>query len=314
MELRHLRYFVAAARAGNLHQAALKLHIVQPALSRQIQALEEELGTPLFERLPHGMQLTAAGQVFFEGAVRILDDVERLGTRAQRAARGQVGTLSIGFNDVGTRCRTIPESFRLFRLQYLEAELKLTLAKSQAQLAALEDGTLDAGFVFDRPPHLPQFEAFEVFRDNRSLVLPAAHLLAARADLRLQDLRGEDFVLTRRDQLGAGWDRMMAACRDGGLEPRVVQEMDNEQAIISLLIAGMGVAFLTESARPLLPRGLVMKRVADFSVPMTLELAWLRSNRSPLLRSFIEVVRAVHRQSGADLSAASAGPAAPSTA
>ncbi|WP_051953323.1 LysR family transcriptional regulator [Xenophilus azovorans] len=314
MELRHLRYFVAAAQAGNLHHAALKLHIVQPALSRQIQALEEQLATSLFERLPHGVQLTAAGQVFFEGAVRILDEVERLGTRTRRAARGQVGSLSIGFNDVGIRCPTIPESFRLFRLEYPEAELKLTLSKSQAQLAGLEDGSLHAGFVFDRPPHLPQFDAFPVFHDNRALVLPAGHPLASRDDLRLQDLRGEDFMLTRRDQLGAGWDRMMAACREGGLEPRVVQEMDNEQAIISLLIAGMGVGFLTESARPLLPPGLVMKRVLDFSVPMTLELVWLRTQRSPLLASFIEVVRRVHLRSGREVSSAAAAPAASSAA
>lgn len=311
MELRHLRYFVAAAQAGNLHHAAQKLHIVQPALSRQIQALEAELDTPLFERTAHGVELTAAGSVFHEGAVRILAEVEHLSLRAQRAARGQVGALSVAFNDVGTRCAAVPESFRLFRLEFPEAELRLTLAKSQAQLKGLEDGTLDAGFLLDRPPHLPQFEGIEMARDNRALVLPARHPLASAPEIRLRQLAGEDFVLTRRDQLGPGWDRILAACRAGGLEPRVVQEMDNEQAIISLLTAGMGMGLLTESARPLLSPQLVMRRVADFSVPMTLELVWLRTNQSPLLRNFVDVVRRVHRE---QLSTAGEAPAWPSVA
>lgn len=291
MELRHLRYFVAAAQAGNLHQAALRLHIVQPALSRQIQALEEELQTRLFERTSHGMQLTPAGDVFLDGAVRILADVERLGARALRAAHGQVGVLSIEFNDVGTRCPAIPESFRRFRSNFPEVALKLSLAKSQAQLAALEAGAIDGGFLFDRPPHLPQFAALEVAQDNRALVLLATHRLAQMDVLHLRDLRDEDFILTRKDQLGAGWARIMAACRAGGLEPRVVQEMDNEQAIISLIIAGMGVGLLTESARGLLPSGLIMKRVEDFSIPMKLEFVWLQSNRSTLLANFVDVVR-----------------------
>jgi DNA-binding transcriptional LysR family regulator len=306
MELRHLRYFVAAAQAGNLHQAALRLHIVQPALSRQIQALEDELATALFERTSQGMHLTPAGEVFLEGAVRILAEVDRLGTRTQRAAAGQVGALSIGFNDVGTRCPAIPESFRAFRTRFPDVDLKLTLAKSQAQLAALEAGDIDGGFLFDRPPHLPQFEALEVFRDDRALVLPASHRLAQAENLTLRDLRGEDFILTRRDQLGTGWDRIMAACRAGGLEPRVVQEMDNEQAILSLIIAGMGVGLLTRSARAMLPPGLVMQQVADFSVPMTLELVWLRSNRTPLLANFVAVVREAAR-GGAATSPPAAG-------
>lgn len=296
MELRHLRYFVAAARAGNLHQAAQRLHIVQPALSRQIQALEEDLGTSLFERTPQGVLLTAAGQVFFEGAQAILLEVDRLSQRTRRAARGQVGVLAVAFNDVGTRCPTIPESFRVFRVECPEVDLKITLAKSVTQLKALEEGSIEAGFLFDRPPHLPQYEGMPVFEDNRALVLPVSHRLAHAQTIRLQDLREEDFVLTRRDLLGTGWDRIMEACRAGGLEPRVVQEMDNEQAIISLLIAGMGVGLLTESARAHLPRELVMKQVADFSVPMVLELVWLRGNRSPQLGNFLDVVRRVHGQ------------------
>ena len=295
MELRHLRYFVAAAQAGNLHQAALKLHIVQPALSRQIFALEEELETPLFERTSHGVQLMPAGEIFLEGAVRILDDVNQLAARARRAAIGQLGTLSIGFNDVGIRSPAVPASFYAFRKAFPDAHLKLTLAKSPAQVAALEDGTLDAGFMFDRPPHLPQFDALDVFHDNRALVMPANHRLAGAAAIQLSDLRDEGFILTRQDQLGAGWDRVMAACRGGGLELRVVQQMDNEQAIISLVAAGMGLSFLTESARVILPADLVMRRVEGFSVPMTLELVWLRSNTTPLVSNFIDMVRATLR-------------------
>lgn len=125
-------------------------------------------------------------------------------------------------------------------------------------------------------------------------MLPLTHRLAQMPMLHLRDLRDlrdENFILRHKDQMDAGWSRIMAACRAVGLEPCVVQEMDNEQAIIILIIAGMGVGSLTESTRGLLPAGVVMKRVEDFSVPMKLEFVWLQSTPSTLLANFVEVVR-----------------------
>src|SRR5258708_14788680 len=99
MELRHLRYFVAVGDEQHYGRAALRLRVVQPALSRQIQDLEEEVGFKLFERLPRGVKLSPAGKLFLEDARRILQDVNEAAARAARVARGQSGTLRVGFSE-----------------------------------------------------------------------------------------------------------------------------------------------------------------------------------------------------------------------
>src|ERR1700730_11318912 len=96
MELRHLRYFVAVGDEQHYGRAALRLRVVQPALSRQIQDLEEEVGFKLFERLPRGVKLSPAGKLFLEDARRILQEVNEAAARAARVARGQSGTLRVG--------------------------------------------------------------------------------------------------------------------------------------------------------------------------------------------------------------------------
>src|SRR6202051_2108182 len=96
MELRHLRYFVAVGEEQHFGRAAERLHIAQPALSRQIQDLEREMGFVLFDRLPRGVRLNAAGKLFLTDARRILHDVDEAKLRAERIALGKAGTLRIG--------------------------------------------------------------------------------------------------------------------------------------------------------------------------------------------------------------------------
>src|SRR5260370_24392236 len=97
MELRHLRYFVAVGEAQHYGRAARQLHVAQPALSRQIQDLEREIGFPLFDRLPRGVKLSAAGKLFLEDSRRILAEVKEATPPAERVASGNAGTLRVGF-------------------------------------------------------------------------------------------------------------------------------------------------------------------------------------------------------------------------
>jgi DNA-binding transcriptional LysR family regulator len=99
MELRHLRYFVAVGEEQHYGRAARRLRVAQPALSRQIHDLEEELGFKLFDRLPRGVRLSAAGKLFLEDARRILQEVNEAADRAARVARGLSGTLRVGFTE-----------------------------------------------------------------------------------------------------------------------------------------------------------------------------------------------------------------------
>src|ERR1700692_4540676 len=114
MELRHLRYFVAVGEEQHYGRAAERLGIAQSASSRQIQALEKGLGLTLFDRLPRGVKLSAAGKLFLSDARRILQDVDEAKLRAERVATGKAGTLRVGFVEVFSWHGVVPDSFRRF--------------------------------------------------------------------------------------------------------------------------------------------------------------------------------------------------------
>src|SRR5437773_906423 len=148
MELRHLRYFVAVGEEPHYGRAAERLGVAQPALSRQIQDLEKELGLPLFDRLPRGVKLNAAGKLYLADARRILQEVEGTKLRAERVARGQAGTLRVGFVEALSWHGVVPDSFRRFRRQQPDVELDLHSMLSNQQVEAVQSGKLDAGFIF----------------------------------------------------------------------------------------------------------------------------------------------------------------------
>src|SRR6202047_2144435 len=136
MELRHLRYFVAIGEEQHYGRGAERLGIAQPALSRQIQDLEKELGFALFDRLPRGVKLSAAGKLFLSDARRILQEVEEAKLRAERVAKGKAGTLRVGFMVTISWHGVVPDSFRRFRRQPPAAELELHPMLSLQQIEA----------------------------------------------------------------------------------------------------------------------------------------------------------------------------------
>src|ERR1700720_3115743 len=137
MELRHLRYFVAAGEEQHFGRAAARLHLAQPALSRQIQDLEREIGFLLFDRLPRGVRLSAAGTLFLNDARRILQDVEEATRRAERIALGQAGTLRIGIATALSWHGMVVDSFREFRRRQPDVELVVRHLLSVHQVDAV---------------------------------------------------------------------------------------------------------------------------------------------------------------------------------
>ena len=144
MELRHLRYFVAVGEEQHYGRGAQRLRVAQPALSRQIQDLEEEVGFKLFDRLSRGVKLSPAGKSFLEEARRILQHVEEATRRAKRVASGQLGTLRVGFIESMSWHGVVPDSFRQFRERQPDAELQIKPLSSLEQIAAVRSGQLDA--------------------------------------------------------------------------------------------------------------------------------------------------------------------------
>ena len=292
MELRHLRYFMAVGEEQHYGRAARRLRVAQPALSRQIQDLEEELGFKLFERLPRGVKLSAAGKLFLEDARRILQEVKEAATRAARVARGLSGTLRVGFTENASWHGVVPDSFRRFREQQPDAELQLQPAASLEQLEALRSGRLDAGFVNFMPKSDLELDQFPVAIHHVELAAPKRHALTKLKKLRLRDLTDVPFVWFPRWANPAFYDRLMHECYRGGLKsPRIVQEGLNEATILSLVSSGLGVGWVVGTARWRSPESVVILPVVDLTMPLPLALAWRRNNTSTLLANFIAEVQ-----------------------
>lgn len=292
MELRHLRYFLAVGEEQHYGRAAQRLHVAQPALSRQIQDLESEIGFQLFDRLPRGVRLSAAGKVFLEDARLVLQQVSDATVRAGRVARGLAGTLRIGFTESASWHGVVPVSFRRFRQGQPDAELQLSPMSSLEQVQAVRSGRLDAGFVFNMSKVDPELDQVLVATQKLVLAAPKEHPLASRDGLLLRDLTEAAFIWFPRRQSPAYYDRLLQACSRGGLTaPRIVQEAVDQATMLSLVACRLGVAFVTDATRWRCPKDVVLLPVVDLRLAIPFSLVWRKGIRSPLLGKFVADVR-----------------------
>ncbi len=292
MELRHLRYFVHVAEEQHYGRAAERLRVAQPALSRQIQDLEEEIGFKVFDRLPRGVKISAAGKSFLVDARRILHEVNEAAARAKRVASGQSGTLRVGFVESVSWHGVVPDSFREFRERQPDAELQLKPASSLEQTEAVHSGRLDAGFVFTIANIGRELAQLPIASLSLMLVVPKGHPLTKFKNLRLRDLNNAAFVWFPRQESPAYYDRLMHECFRGGLKsPHIVQEAVNEATILSLVSCRLGVAFVSSATRWRCPESVALLAVTDLKLALPLALIWRKDNVSPLLEKFVAEVR-----------------------
>jgi DNA-binding transcriptional LysR family regulator len=292
MELRHFRYFAAVARHLNYREASRRLHVAQPAISQTILDLEEELGTKLFLRSHRKVQLTAAGTAFLGEVEAILKRAEEAKRLAQRAARGQVGLLRIGFIAPAT-ATILPPLVRAYRRQYPNVELQLHHMNPDDQLAAFDAGRLDLGLSRPLPPERrADFEEEVVYTDYLGAVLPPNHPLAKEKKIRLEKLAAEPFVLFHRAGAPGLFDEAVALCRRAGFSPKVRHEPDLLITVFILVESGLGVALVPGFARGLAQQKTIRRPLAVPSNPMPLCATWPRGSCPPTLEAFLEILRA----------------------
>ena len=292
MELRHLRYFVAVGEEEHFGRAAERLHIVQPALTRQVRQLEEELGCALFERLKWGVRLTEAGKSFLEEARRVLSDLGRGVDRTRLVAQGKVGRLRIGFSETATHGgEELPSILRHFRAGWPDVRLELFPSTSMSAVERLRNREVDVVFVYI-PPSNPRELGIHTIRVERVLLaLPLAHPLVTRKRVSLRDLREEPFVVPPRTAATLVYDRVLSACHTAGVTLKVVQEVNSYATMLSLVAGGIGLSFVTESAERTKPNGVVLRAVADLRVTAELFAIWRKDNKAPALQKFVEMIR-----------------------
>lgn len=291
MELRHLRYFVAVAEELNFTRAAAKLRVAQPALSRQIHDLEEELQTPLFERGRAGVQLTRAGRAFRLRARDILERTDAAANEARTAAGVISGRLTLGFPS-GVHLNHLAPVIDAFRQAHPNVEFDFEHGLPADQLKALRESRIDLGFV-TLPMRLDGFEHAVVWRVPVKVVLPSRHALAARREFQLADLRDEDFVFCTRESRPEFYDEFFRQCANAGFRPRIVKEVGGYPTnMLGLISVGAGLSVLPHFEQTERIRGIVWRPLAKPEVTVDFALVWRRTGGSRIIEEFVRLATA----------------------
>lgn len=248
MDLRQLKYFTAVAREGSFTRAAEQLHMAQPPLSRQIQALEEELGVTLLVRKSRPVRLTDAGRVFYEQALQILARVEQMQIATRRVGLNQRTVLNIGFV-ASTLYSGLPPLVRKLRKQAPELEVQLVELTSVQQIQALNEGRIDIGV--GRIPHSDPNVMGIVLREERlAVALPLGSALAASdAPLDMPQLHGQRLIVYPQAPRPSFADQVLGVFHAHGIRPGEIQEVREIQTALGLVAADFGMCLIPESAR-----------------------------------------------------------------
>ncbi|MEM7568432.1 MAG: LysR family transcriptional regulator [Pseudomonadota bacterium] len=290
MELRHLRYFVAVAEYGGISHAAERLRVAQPAVSRQIQDLEAELGAPLLLREGRRVYLTDAGRSFADNARKILADAEIAADEARRIAKGTAGEIRIGLLESAAWAGHLPLALNRYARAFPDVRMIIEPMGSVQQIDAILSDELDVAFAY-RQDNLNEATLNVVSLRQDDVVLAASTDLVFDRDgqLELEDIDGLPLVMFPRMAAPAYYDRLFQALRDIGLKPYVVQEVQTESTMLSLVSAGVGCAFVnaTNIQRP--PRRVQFRQVKGLSVPIEF-LCVTRKRPGILTQSLLDIV------------------------
>jgi len=290
MELRHLRYFTAVVESKGYREASRRLHIAQPSISQAVSDLEDELGLKLFSRTGRNALLRPEGEMFYADAVRILQQAETAILTAKRAAQGKVGRLSIGFIGSAT-LSFLPDLIRRYKLEYPNVKLALHDLYPVELDQACDRGEIDIAIT--RTLSLEGSKSRQsrvLLRDPLVAVLPRSRKLKSKK-IRLADLANERFILFHRKGAPVVFDTIVEACRSQGFSPRVENEPNSMQTILSLVEAEEGVAIVPASTSNLRSNGVQFVRLVP-ELYLDLIVAWRLGEASAVLRTFLDFLTA----------------------
>ena len=293
MELRHLRYFVAVAEAENVLRAATqKLHVSQPAVSRQIRDLEDELGAQLFERTGKSVRLTDAGLLFLKEARAVLERTDEAVRNVRSFAQTGESELQIGYTPA-LRARIVSPTLRAFQQVMPKVHVKLHDWSSEKILSGLRDGRLQLAFII-RPSKRGGFRDLrfeELLREQVRLAVPAEHPFARRRSVSLADAAQESFVgLTREDfpDYHAYLAAIFAPVKN---KPRVIEEHDSMTSVISAIEAGTGVGVSIDALGHSFGSSVKLVRLTPEPKPFSFGIAARKGKLSPATEKFCQFAR-----------------------
>jgi DNA-binding transcriptional LysR family regulator len=289
MDLRQIRYFIAVAEDEHFGRASERIHIAQPALSRQIQLLEAELGVMLFERLPRGVKLSAAGRTFREHCRQILIDLSHAVSETQAVARGESGMLKLGFIEVAAWSGTIPETIMEFRRTNPGVRLVLSSMTTLDQIEGIHDGRIDAGFLYN-PPSDSLLTVLPIVRHKVLLAVQAGSALAGKRSVHVSELAGQPFISFHRRESPTYYDELHRGLFNAGVTVDVVHEAANEAEMLALVTTGLGLALVNECQKWRMPHGIKLLSVTGLDVGLNLALVYRPNHAVPALQRFLAML------------------------
>ena len=288
MELRQLKYFAMLADELHFNRAAEKLFIVQPALSKQIKDLEEELGVKLFDRNKRYVRLTVAGEYFRNEVKAVLAKLEKAKNRVKWVEDGSKGEVRIGY--VGSCIHTfLPDMLSVLHEKSPQIQTYLNELTSSSQLISIQKGELDIAFL--RNPTLnSSFEQKSVFSETFSLVLPKNHAINEENFTGIEQLVNENFILPTRTDGEMYYQIQYSICEEAGFSPKVAHETVHGHTVLKLVDHNLGITFLPTSFKNVTNADVKFIELKNISQRSEITALWLKSNPNPSLKRFLEIL------------------------
>lgn len=304
MELRHLRYFIAAAEEEHFGRAAERLHVTRPAVSQIVADLEEELGVALFERLAHRVRLTAAGRNLLPQLQTLMSDLKQALTVAKRVGEGKTGALSVGYGTLTLLHPLFRAAVKRFHDEYPDVSLSLVEVATSDQPKALSEDRIQAGFMHLGPKSSvirrknasdakddTVLEYLKLQTSGLGVVLPHDHALARKKSVSLADLSTERFVVVPHSIVTPSYGWLFALCQKNGFEPQVVQEVDSVNTLLNLVSVGVGIGLTIFGKGFTYPPSLTVLKLNHVNYSTSFNLARVKGPTEPVLERFIEIVK-----------------------
>jgi DNA-binding transcriptional LysR family regulator len=296
MELRRLRYFIAAVEEGSLLGASRRVNVAQPALSRQIRDLEESLGFALLERDTRGVRLTHDGAGFYRDALEVVGAFDKAMQKARRAKLERHERVRLGVVRTASKYAFANRALDAFKGARPSATVELTCTSSRALIGSMRRGHLDLALLFQQQPDLATFNERIIHAERYILAIHPRHPLAAgRTPIRMRDLSGEPLVWMSRVNNLDNHDLLLQQCRVHGLEPVIGYEANSQDEQLELLSISGGICLTPASTRLSTPPDkLVFRVIADFHMELQLRLAWRKDlGKSPAAELLAELMAAI---------------------
>jgi DNA-binding transcriptional LysR family regulator len=285
MNITEVRSFLILA--GQLHfgRAARLLHLSQPALTKQIRRLEEELGGPLLVRGARSAQLSFLGRSFLEGARVLVQDWDNLVAYSRRISRGESGRLRLGFGF--HTFEVVPRAIVLLREKHPDVEISLKDMSTVEQIDGLLGQKIDLGFI--RATNVGKLTTTPLMKDRMMLVTSFAQRFPA--SLALAQLKDQPFVLISSQRSSTFNRHALELCARHGFRPRVVQEVPEITTVLALVRAGLGVSMIPESFPHNRFEGIRSHRITDRAAEWTVAAAWRKDDSNPLIPQFLRLLK-----------------------